>query len=103
MTPERLEMLRASLRRENAMPDSDLVLTAQPHDFEELFRLAQRGLLVENLAANKVKWTWLGVSCLACGGKWDNHDGYDAHECAAASKSVTFPGFIGPAPEKEHP
>jgi hypothetical protein len=48
MTPERLEMLRASLRKRDAMPDADLVLEAQPHDFEELFRLAHKGLAVGN-------------------------------------------------------
>jgi hypothetical protein len=47
MTPERLEMLRASLRKRDAMPDADLVLEAQPHDFEELFRLARVGVNVE--------------------------------------------------------
>jgi hypothetical protein len=47
MTPERLEMLRASLRKRDAMPDADIVLEAQPHDMEELFRLARVGIDAE--------------------------------------------------------
>jgi hypothetical protein len=44
MTPERLDLLYRSVRKRDAMPDADLVLEAQPHDMEELFRLARLGL-----------------------------------------------------------